>query len=197
MEYAERLGHATDPTDADPSVGLIECRSIARGFAVADAVVKQSPVDLLWCRTISPGHHVTLFAGEVAETAAALERGLEVAGDDVVDHMLIPNVHPDLAPAIRGARVVPIDEAVGIVECSHVATTIWAADRAAKTAHVDLLEVRLGMHLGGKGFFIVAGEVADVEEAVGAAADEARARDALVQQIVIPRASPELIAHLR
>jgi microcompartment protein CcmL/EutN len=190
------LGHATPPDAADPSIGLVECVSIAKGFEVADAIAKTSPVQLLWVRTVSPGHHVTLFAGEVAETTVAIERGLEVGEDAVIDSLLIPNVHRDLVPSIRGPRQVPIDEALGIVEATTVSTTILAADLAAKTAAVDLIEVRLAMHLGGKGFFLLAGETGDVEAACAAAADLARQRRALVREVVIPRASAELVEHL-
>jgi len=196
VEYAERLGCRTAPPDAEPSVGLVECDSIAAGFLVADAVVKASPVALLWARTVSPGHFVVLFAGEVAETEAGLARALEVGGRAVRDQILIPNVHVDLVPAIRGPRRVELDEALGVVEATTVATTVLAADAAAKAAAVDLVEVRLAMHLGGKGFFLVAGETGDVEEAVAVGAELARERSALVRDVVIPRLAGELVEHL-
>ncbi|MBL4847518.1 MAG: BMC domain-containing protein [Planctomycetes bacterium] len=197
MHYGERLGASTDPTRAEPSLALIETASVARGYEVADAVVKVSPVELLWARTVSPGHFVTLFAGEVSETDSALVRGLEVGGASVLDSILIPNVHPDLVPAIRGPRPVEVEEALGIVEFSSVASTVLAADAAIKAAHVDLIEVRLAMHLGGKGFFLLAGSTGDVEEAVGVAADLGRSRGTLIEQVVIPRATAELLEHLR
>jgi bacterial microcompartment shell protein len=196
VEHAERLGYGTAPEDAEPSIGLIECASIAKGYEVADAVIKVSPVRLVWARTVSPGHHITLFSGDVAETTSALERGVEVGADAIRDSMLIPNVHRDLVPAIRGVRVLDVDEALGIVEMRTVASTILAADAAAKAAAVDLLEVRLAMHLGGKGFFLLCGETGDVEEAVAVAADIGRARDSLLREVVIPRVSPELLEHL-
>ena len=196
VEYSERLGHRTDPRAAEPSIGLIECASIAAGYEVADAVVKASPVQLLWARTASPGHFMVLFAGDVAETTAAWERGLEVGADAARDRALIANVHPDLVPAVRGPQRVAVDEALGVVETSTVAAALLGADGAAKASAVELLEVRLAMHLGGKGFFLLVGEAADVEEAVAVGADLARGRDALIREVVIPRASAELIEHL-
>lgn len=196
MQYAERLGAQTPPADAEPSIGIVECDSIAAGYLVADAVVKTSPVALLWARTVSPGHFVVLFAGEVAETDAALTRGVEVGGRAVYDRMLIPNVHVDLVPAIRGPRRVDVDEALGVVEAKTVASTVLAADAAAKAAAVELIEVRLAMHLGGKGFFLVSGETGDVEEAVATAAEVARQRSALVRDVVIPRLASEMREHL-
>jgi microcompartment protein CcmL/EutN len=196
LEHSERLGYRTPPDEAQPSVGLVECSSIARGIQVADAVAKVSPVRLLWARTVSPGHFVVLFSGDVDETTAALERALVVGGELVIDSMMIANVHGDLVPAIRGPRAVDISEAVGVVECRTVSTTVLAADAAVKAAAVELIEVRLAMHLGGKGFFLVSGEAADVEEAVATGADLARRRKALVSDVVIPRASAELLEHL-
>lgn len=196
MEHAERLGQKTSPDAAQPSLGLIECGSIAQGFRVADAVVKASPVKLLWARTVSPGHHVTLFAGEVPETSAALERGLEVGGDAVLARCLIPNVHPDLIPAVRGPRRVALDEALGVVETTSVSAALLAADASAKAAAVELIEVRLAQHLGGKGFYLLAGETGDVEAAVAAGADVARAEGALLREVVIPRAAAELREHI-
>ena len=60
VEHAERLGARLASHDA-PALGLIETSSIAKGYEVADAVVKQSPVRLLWARTTSPGKFVTLL----------------------------------------------------------------------------------------------------------------------------------------
>lgn len=196
MHYSERLGATTDSTRAEPSLGLIESGSVARGYQIADALVKASPVELLWARTVSPGHFVTLFAGEVSETDSALARGLEVGAEQVRDSILIPNVHPDLVAAIRGPRAVEIEEALGIVEFTCVASTVLAADAAAKAAYVDLVEVRLAMHLGGKGFFLIAGTIGDVEEAVGVATDLGQSRGTLVEGVVIPRVTPELFEHL-
>lgn len=196
MEFSQRLGHQTEPQHAQPSVALIESSSIAKGFEIADAVTKVSPVLLLWARTVSPGNYVVLFSGEVQETRYGLDRGLEVGGDAVIDSMLIPNVHLDLVPAIRGPRRVTVHEALGIVEMSSVATTVIAADAAVKAAAVELIEVRLAMHLGGKGFFVVCGETGDVEEAVAVGSDLARTRRTLIRDVVIPRVSEELLEHL-
>jgi microcompartment protein CcmL/EutN len=194
VEYAERLGAKLVP-DASPALGLIECSSIARGYEVADAVVKQSPVRLLWARTASPGKFVILFVGDVEEVRQAHGRGLEVARDAREDEIMIPNVHPHLVQAIRGPRKIDVD-ALGVVETKTVASAVLAADAAAKVAAAELLEVRLAQHLGGKGFFTVAGEVGDVETAVARGADVARGKGTLVREVVIPRAAPELLEHL-
>lgn len=194
MEHAERLG-ARLPSHVAPALGLIETGSIAKGFEVADAVVKQSPVRLLWARTASPGKFVTLFVGEVEEVRQAMARGLEVARDTREDDVFIPNVHPHLLEAVKGPRKIEID-ALGIVETRTVASAILGADAAAKTTAAELVEVRLAQHLGGKGFFTIAGATDDVEAAVARGADLARAKNTLVREVVIPRAAPELLEHI-
>ncbi len=196
MEHGERLGGRTASSDVEPALGLVETASVALGYRVADAVAKASPVRLVWARTVSPGHFVVLVSGDPDEVAAAVDAGLRAGGDEVTDAIEIANVHRDLVDAVRGPRAVAVAEALGVVECRTVATTLLAADAAAKAAAVDLLEVRLAMHLGGKGFFLVAGETGDVDEAVATGAEVARARGQLVRDVVIPRAARELLDHV-
>jgi len=196
MEYAERVGGATPDEAYEVSIGLIECSSIAQGILVADSLLKHSPVELLWSRTISPGHHINLFTGEVEEVREALEAGLAAGADTVVDDLFIPNLHSDVPKAMRGPRPLQLD-ALAILEFQHIAPTILAADVALKTADVQLVELRLGMHLGGKGFFILTGGFSDVEDAAAAAAAVGHERRSLIREVVIPRAADELGRHLR
>lgn len=194
MEHLERLGGRT-AADSSPALGLIETSSIAKGYEVADAVVKQSPVRLFWARTVSPGKFVTAFSGDVDEVRSALARGLEIARETREDDVFIPNVHAQLLEAVRGPRRVSV-EALGIVETKSVASALLGADAAAKAAAVELLEVRLAQSLGGKGFFTLTGPIDDVEAAVARGADLVRAKGALVREVVIARAAPELLEHL-
>ena len=61
-------------------------------------------------------------------------------------------------------------EALGIIESFSVASLIEGADAMAKSANVQLVEVRLAMALGGKAFASVTGSVAAVTAAVEAGA---------------------------
>ena len=184
-----RLGADTAPADVDPAIGLIESASIARGVEITDAVMKEAPIRILWARTVSPGKFVCLFTGEVDEVRAARRQGLEVGGDSVVDDLLIPNLHAGVVPAIRSPRREWEGEvdALAVIETRTVAAAIGAADSAAKTGHVALLELRLAMHIGGKGFVTLCGEVSDVSEALDAGAGVAAERGALVRTALIPK----------
>ena len=70
-----------------------------------------------------------------------------------------------LAALRRAAPAVGAADAVGIFETFSVASSLLAADAAAKAAQVEVAELRLADGLGGKAYFVVAGEQADVEAA--------------------------------
>jgi microcompartment protein CcmL/EutN len=108
----------------------------------------------------------------VAEVEASLGGGRAVCAEHLVDQLLLPRVHEDVAPAIerRGAEA-ELGVAIGVMETLSVASTIAGADAAAKAARIRLLEIGPGRGIGGKAFFTMTGEVAAVE----AAADAARA----------------------
>ncbi|MGD0038388.1 MAG: BMC domain-containing protein [Bacteroidota bacterium] len=112
------------------------------------------------------------------------------------DTFVIPNVHPDIFPAISGTTQVQMLEALGIVESFSVASLIEAADAAVKTARVQLMEIRLAMALGGKAFVTMTGDVASVKSAVDAAAVVCSERGLLVNKVVIPNPRKELLKEI-
>jgi microcompartment protein CcmL/EutN len=155
-----------------PALALVEVNSIARGVVVADALVKKAPVRLLQSHPVSPGKHVIVFAGGVAEVEEALAAALAAAAATLVDKLLLPFAHATLAPLVAGHAAHPPGgryEAVGVFESFTIAATIAAADAAAKAAEVTLCEMRLGQGIGGKAFFTMTGDL-DAIEAAGAAA---------------------------
>ena len=179
-----------------PCVGILEHRSIARGIEVADAILKEASVEMLFSEPVHPGKYASLFTGEVEDVRSALRRGSEAAGEDLLDETLIPDVHADVRPAIAAsASEGPLD-ALGVIETFTVASAVLAADRAAKRASVRLLRIRLANGLGGKCFVTLTGEVADVCAAVEAGAKAASERRLLVRDVVIPRPHADLARYL-
>ncbi len=180
------------------AIGLLEIGSIARGVEVADAILWESEIELVFSTHVQPGKYVMLFTGSVEDLRSALRRGAELAGTELVDRLLIPQVHPQVEVALkrREGRIEGTIDAVGVVETTTIACAIEAADRALKCATVDLLELRIANGLGGKGFFSLTGEVSDVRSSVMAGATFADEQGRLVRQIVIPRPHPELVAFL-
>jgi len=178
-------------------IGMLELASVAAGLEATDGLLKVAPVRSLLARHVSPGKFLTLFAGEVSDVQSALRRGKEIAGDVLVDELLIPSVAPGLLEVVEGRSrgLGPGDDpldAVGIVETLTVASSILAADVAAKTASVELVSMRLANQLGGKSYFVLTGEVSDVRSAVLAAGRTAEGRGLLARQVVIARPHPDL-----
>jgi microcompartment protein CcmL/EutN len=178
------------------SIGLIELTSIAAGFNTADAMLKAASVELLLSRSICSGKYMVLIGGDVAAVRASVDAGKEASRGMIVDTFVIPNVHPDVFPAISGTTQVQMLEALGIVESFSVASLIEAADAAVKTARVQLIEIRLAMALGGKAFVTMTGDVASIKSAVDAAAAVCSEKGLLVNKVVIPNPRKELLQEI-
>ena len=178
------------------AIGGVELSSIARGFDVTDTMLKTAPVELLLARTICPGKYLVLISGQVADVEAGVDAGASRGGVFLVDRFVIPNIHPEVLPAISGTAVVDKLEALGVVEAFSVSALIEAADAAVKAACVRLIEVRLAMAMGGKAFVSMTGSVAAVDTAVAAAASAVGRRGLLVEKVVIPQPRPELLSEL-
>ena len=178
------------------AIGGVELSSMARGFDVTDTMLKTAEVSLLLARTVCPGKYMALVTGDVAAVQAAVEAGAARAGVSLVDSFVIPNIHPDVLPAVSGTAVVDKLEALGVVEAFSVSALVEAADAAVKAANVRLIEVRLAMAMGGKAFVTMTGSVAAVETAVAAAAASVGRKGLLVDKVVIPQPRPELLTEL-
>ena len=152
-----------------PALALIELQSIARGVVVTDVVCKKAPVEVVRAAPVSPGKFVIVMIGEVADVTEAFAAGVDAAAHTLVDRLLLPQAHAQLAPMIGGQLGRAPLASVGVVEVFSVASTVLGADAACKAADVTLVEMRLGQGLGGKGYFTLTGELADVEAALDAA----------------------------
>ncbi|MFH2036982.1 MAG: BMC domain-containing protein [Candidatus Zixiibacteriota bacterium] len=175
------------------AIGLIEYSSIAKGIGSADAMVKAANVELVLSRTICSGKFMTLIAGDVEAVKNAISAGVDYAQETVIGSFVIPNVHPDVFPAMSGSNQIEELDALGIIESFSVAALIEGADAAVKAAEVRLIEIRLAMALGGKAFVTLTGEVGAVEAAVAAGVEVVSREGMLVNSVVIPSPRPELI----
>ena len=156
------------------AIGILESNSIAKGIEAADAVLKAADTALLYAKPVCPGKYTILFYGDVAAVSASLDAGAAVIDAHLVDSVVIPRIHPQVIQAISLSTAPDGVNAVGVMEFFSVTAAVYAADAAAKAADVTLLDVRLGVGIGGKSFAVLTGEVAAVEEAVrcGMAAGE-------------------------
>jgi len=178
------------------SIGAIELSSIALGYRVQDEMLKAASVEILIARTICSGKYFIVIGGSVSDVKAALGRGLDAPGEAIIDSLVIPNVHESVFPALGQSVVLDPGhaEALGIVETFSGVSIIAASDAAAKAARVTVFRIHVAMALGGKGFCLMTGTIADVEAGVRAAAAEARERGLLVSEVVIPRPNEELFS---
>lgn len=173
-----------------PALALLEFSSIAVGIEAGDAMVKHAPIDHIQSGTVQPGHYLVLVSGDVASIEEAFQAGKTAGQSDLLDCLMLPNVHPDVVSALSGSRMIEKTDALGILETTTVATAIKAADAAVKGAEVTLLKLRLADGLGGKGLAFFTGVVADVEAALELAT--AVATNHLVRQAVIPQLHAEM-----
>lgn len=181
-----------------PCIGLLELCSVAHGVEVADAILWEADIEMLFAEPVQPGKYVMLFTGSVQDVRQALRLGAERAGEDLVDQLHIPQVHEQVDAALRrrGGTINGALDAIGIVETHTVAASVVAADQALKTATVDILELRIANGLGGKSFFTLTGEVSDVRSSVAAGASAASGMGQLARDVVIARPHPDLVRHL-
>lgn len=178
-----------------PAVALLEFSSIARGIEAGDAMVKKAPLDAVFTGVIQPGKYLVLIGGDVANVEEAAGEGEAVGAGAISDRMMLPDVHARVVDALGGARLSSQGEAIGIVETASVAAIVESADAGVKAAAVDLLELHLE-GLGGKGYLLFGGPVAEVEVAVAAGSVKAESRGQLVASVVIPQAHVELRENL-
>lgn len=178
---------------AKNSIGLIELTSVAAGFETCDAMLKTADVDLLLSRSICSGKYMVMVRGDVAAVEASVAAGIKAAKFAVIDSFVIPNLHQSVFAAIGGSGKVEALDALGVIESFSVAALIEGADAAVKSAHVELIEIRLAMALGGKAFVTLTGDVAAVQAAVEAGSAIVGKKGMLVNRVVIPHPRPELL----
>lgn len=176
----------------DPALALLELSSIARGIAAGDAMAKRAPVEVLRAGTVHPGKYLVLVGGRTADVEEAAQAGRELAGDALLDEVFLPDVHPDVVAALGGARSDDDGEALGVVEAPTVAATVEAADAGVKGARVTIRDLRLADDLGGKGYVLFGGDLAEVEAAI----EHALARAAGAQHVVVTRLHDEMRENL-
>ncbi len=174
------------------ALGMVEFNSIAVGVEAADAMLKVSQVELVIAKTICPGKYISIVKGDTAAVRASVEEGRKKGDIAWVGDFVIPNVHPQIFPALVASTPQQPVNALGVVETFSVASCLLAADRAAKTAKVTVMEIRLGVGLGGKAFFSMTGDVAAVRSALEAGAALAREEGLLVRTTLIPQPREEI-----
>lgn len=183
---------------SDPAIALLEFDSISAGIVAGDAIVKASPIGSIYAGTVHPGNYLVLVSGDTASVEIALSTGVDAGGDRLADSVFLPDIHPDVTAAIvGGAKEASLsEEALGIVETATVAAVIDAADAGVKTADVRVSSIRLADGLGGKGYVLFSGVVAEVEAAVEAAVARTEPHGTLIRSDLIAQLHEEMADNL-
>lgn len=176
-------------------LGIVEFDGIVPGIRGSNAMVKAAAVAVLQSCPIDPGKYLAVITGDLASVEASREAGIAAVGvEGVVDSILLPNLHEQVLPALRDQVATPARDALGVIETHSVAGVVVAADAACKASPVQLMNLRLARHIGGKGYTLFVGDVADVEASVSAGAEAAGPK--LIDTVVIHNPYQEFYDHL-
>ena len=148
------------------AIGMIEYVTVSLGVTACDTMVKTADVDIIEAQVVCPGKYIAIISGELSAVRAAVDAATARCPAKVVDTFVLGNPHEDIFPAIYGANEVENPKALGILETYSAASIIRAADNAAKTADVKLVELRIAKGMCGKSYMYLTGEIAAVEAAI-------------------------------
>ena len=148
------------------ALGLIELKTTATGVVAADTMVKTADVELLEAATVCPGKYIALIAGDLSAVRSAVDAACTQYESQLIGSFVLGNPHESIFPALYGATHIDKVEALGILETFDVASLITAADVAAKTAIVELIELRIAKGMCGKSYMYLTGTVSAVEAAI-------------------------------
>lgn len=148
------------------AIGMIEFKTVSAGVTAADRMVKTAAVELLEAQVVCPGKYIALIAGDLSAVRSAVDAAQASNEESFIDSFVLGNPHEGIFPAIYGTTQVEKVNALGILETFDASSIIVAADEAAKTAIVDLIELRIAKGMCGKSYLYLTGEVAAVESAI-------------------------------
>jgi microcompartment protein CcmL/EutN len=179
-----------------PAIALIEFGSIAAGMFAADKMVKRATVELLHAGTVHSGKYIILVGGGTAEVDESYRAGMQAAPAEILDEVLLPDVHPRVVKALDGARAFEGYNSLVVLETSTIAAIVRATDAAAKGAQVELAELRLANGLGGRGLAILTGELTDVEAAAEIAARSLAGRNVTLCHSIVSNVHEQFAARV-
>lgn len=178
------------------AIGMVECTTVATGFKAADDMAKAADIEILQAEVTCPGKFVILITGELSAVRASVEAVEGRYQERIMDTFVLGNPHESIFPAIYGTTHPEQIDALGILETYDVSALIVAADLAAKTAIVNLIELRLAKGMCGKSYMTLTGSVAAVEAAIEKAKAEAGDRGMFLDSSVIARPSDKLVPYI-
>lgn len=169
------------------SIGMIEYKTVSSGVLAADLMVKTAEVDVIEAETVCPGKYIAIISGELSAVRAAVDNAKNTYPLQYIDSFVLGNPHESIFPAITGTSETDEIVSLGILETYDAAKIIVAADTAAKTADVKLIEIRVARGMCGKSYMMITGEVAAVTAAIERAKDAVAEDGMFLDSSVIAR----------
>lgn len=167
------------------AIGMIEFKTVSAGITAADQMVKAADVEIIEAQVVCPGKYIALISGDLSAVKAAVEVGERTRSDEYIDSFVLGNPDESLFSAIYGSAEVDGVDALGVLETYDAASIIVAADVAAKTAKVTLIELRIAKGMCGKSYMLITGEVAACEAAIEKAKNTAGEKGMFLDSSVI------------
>ena len=174
------------------AIGMVEYKTVSKGIQAADLILKTAQVELLEAQTVCPGKYIVILTGDLSAVQASIEASRRKFEEDLIDSFVLGNPHEAIFSAIYGSNDIEEVKALGIVETFSAASIIVAADEAAKTSIVNLIELRIARGMCGKSYFLLTGDVAAVEAAVEKAKRALDETGMLLDASVIPNPDKKL-----
>jgi len=148
------------------ALGMIEFKTVASGITATDIMLKTAEVEVVQAGPVCPGKYLATISGEISAVKAAVEAAEKYSPQMLIDKFILGAPHESVQPAICGANPVASKGALGILETFTAASAVVAADTAAKTALIELIEIRLAKGMCGKSYVLITGSVSAVSAAI-------------------------------
>lgn len=178
------------------AIGMVEFKTTATGITAADTMVKTSEIELIEAQTVCPGKYIAIISGDLSAVKAAVDTASTKYEEQLIGNFILGNPHESIFPAMYGSAQVEKVSALGILETYDAASIIVAADLAAKTAIVDLIELRIAKGMCGKSYMLITGEVAAVEASLEKAKEAVREKGMYLDSSVIAHPDAKVIERI-
>ena len=168
------------------ALAMVEYKTVSSGMQAADIMVKTAEVDIIEATTVCPGKYMVLISGLLSAVRAAVDAASKKLPESLIDSFVLGNPHETIFDALYGTTDIEKPDALGVIETFSSSSAIVAADVAAKTALVDLIELRLSRGMCGKSYLLLTGEIAAVQAAIDKAKAAVGENGMFLDSSVIP-----------
>ncbi|MCI8371970.1 MAG: BMC domain-containing protein [Lachnospiraceae bacterium] len=175
------------------AIGMVEYKTVSTGIKAADLIVKTAEVELIQSQTVCPGKFIILFAGDLSAVRVCVDAAEKNYPESLIDKFVLGNPHESIFKALTCTAEIENVAALGVLETFTAASIIVAADHAAKTAEVDLFEIRVARGMCGKSYLLLTGSVAAVTEAIESSCKLIKEDGLLLDYAVIPSPSKDFV----